>query len=57
MAVRGSVKFLPMGGILDRYLAQGFLEFLSLVWLVSRRFIWSSIFLTASVILSTVEPQ
>src|SRR5262245_27783974 len=26
MALRGSVKFLPVGGILDRYLARGFLR-------------------------------
>ena len=26
MAARGTVRFLPMGGILDRYLAQGFLR-------------------------------
>jgi lipopolysaccharide export LptBFGC system permease protein LptF len=26
MAARGKVRFLPMGGILDRYLAQGFLR-------------------------------
>ncbi|HJU63502.1 MAG TPA: LptF/LptG family permease, partial [Candidatus Binatia bacterium] len=26
MEVRGRIKFLPVGGILDRYLAQGFLR-------------------------------
>ena len=37
MAIRGKVRFLPIGGILDRYLAQGFLRIfvISLVCITS----------------------
>src|SRR5262249_54482581 len=37
MAARGKVRFLPMGGILDRYLSQGFLRvfFISLICVTS----------------------
>lgn len=61
MAARGKVRFLPMGGILDRYLAQGFLRIfvislvcITLLYLVVDFFDRISIFVDSGASMGTI---